>query len=70
MAGFVVAEVIALFLSVAAVALAAVACAVRREERRLSLLGVAPGRLARRMRQFNGVGRRGFQPGSRLLRPR
>jgi len=62
MAGFVAAVAIALFLAVM-MGLGGVACAVRREDRRFTLLrGDAPDRLSRGARRLNGVGRRGLVP--------
>ena len=71
MAGFMVPAVIALFLGgVATGVIAVVALAVRREDHRFSLSGVAPGRLASSVRRLNGVGRRGLPPARELVRSR
>jgi hypothetical protein len=68
MAGFVVCTVIALFLGGVAVGvIAVVAVAVRREDRRYTLCGVAPGRLASSARWLNGVAFRDLDAES--LRP-
>jgi len=61
MAGFVVAVAFALFLLVV-VGLGVVSFAVRREERRFTLVGDAPDWLTRRARRLNGVGRREIDP--------
>jgi hypothetical protein len=62
MASFVAAVAIALFLAVLT-GLGAVACAVRREDRRFTLLmGEAPDRLSKGARRLNGVGRRDLVP--------
>jgi len=61
MASFVAVVAVALFVAVL-VALGAVAFAVRREDRRFTLVGEAPGRLARGTRRLNGVGRRDLDP--------
>ena len=68
MAGFVVAMTVALFLggTVTGVVIA-VALAVRREDRRNTLAGAAPGLLASSVRRLNGVGRRGLD--AEFLRP-
>ena len=57
MAGFVIA-VAALVVAVVVIGVIAVAVGVRREDRRYSLIGEAPGRLAKRVRRLNGVGLR------------
>ena len=57
MAGFVAAVAVALFL-VVMLGLGAVAFAVRREDRRFTLVGEAPDRLSKGARRLNGVGRR------------
>jgi hypothetical protein len=58
MAGFVI-PIIALFIcGILSGVIAVVALAVRREDRRYSLIGEAPDRLSRSARRLNGVGRR------------
>jgi hypothetical protein len=47
--------------------IAAVAIAVRREDRRYTLAGEAPDRLSRNARRLTGVGRRGLD--AEFLRP-
>lgn len=60
MAGIVTVTV-ALFLGGVVVGvIAVVALAVRREDRRYSLVREAPGRMSRSARRLNGVGRRGL----------
>lgn len=66
MAGFVAAGAVALFLVVLA-GLGLVSFAVRREDRRFTLVNDAPDRLSRRTRRLNGVGRRDIDP--QLVRP-
>ena len=66
MAGFVVVVAAALFLAVL-VGLGVVAVAVRREDRRFTLVGDAPDMLSRGARRLNGVGRRDLDP--EFLRP-
>lgn len=66
MAGFVVVVAAALFLAVL-VGLGVVAVAVRREDRRFTLVGDAPDMLSRSARRLNGVGRRDLDP--EFLRP-
>lgn len=66
MAGFVVVIAAALFLAVL-VGLGVVAFAVRREDRRFTLVGDAPDMLSRSARRLNGVGRRDLDP--EFLRP-
>jgi hypothetical protein len=66
MAGFVVAAAAALFLTVL-VGLGVVAFAVRREDRRFTLVGDAPDMLSRSARRLNGVGRRDLDP--EFIRP-
>jgi hypothetical protein len=66
MAGVVVVAAAALFLAVLA-GLGAVAFAVRREDRRFTLVGDAPDILSRGARRLNGVGRRDLDP--EFLRP-
>jgi len=66
MAGFVVVVAAALFLAVL-VGLGVVAVAVRREDRRFTLVGDAPDVLSRSARRLNGVGRRDLDP--EFLRP-
>lgn len=61
MAGFVVVAAAALFLAVL-VGLGVVAFAVRREDRRFTLVGDAPDMLSRSARRLNGVGRRDLDP--------
>ena len=61
MAGFVAVVAVALFL-VVLVGLAAVAFAVKREDRRFTLVIEAPDRLSRGARRLNGVGRRDLDP--------
>jgi hypothetical protein len=74
MIGVPVAVAIAVFLSGVMVGvLALVAVAIRREERRFSLVGDAPDRLSRNARRLTGVGRRGgrsqyVQPTGQLVR--
>jgi hypothetical protein len=59
MAGVVIAVAVAVFLGGIVVGvIAVVAIAVRREDRRYTLAGEAPGRLARRTRRLTGVARR------------
>ena len=65
-AGFVAVVAVALF-AVVMVGLGVVAVVVRHEDRGLTLVGEAPGRLSRGTRRLNGVGRRDLDPG--LLRP-
>ena len=60
MAGFVAAvAAVVLFLAMMA-GLGAIAFSVRREDRRFTLMGEAPGLLTRGARRLNGVGRRGL----------
>jgi len=59
MAGFVAVVAVALFL-IALIGLGVVAFAVRREDRRFTLVGDAPDWLSRGTRRLNGVGRRGL----------
>jgi hypothetical protein len=66
MAGFVVVVAAALFLAVL-VGLGVVAFAVRREDRRFTLVGDAPDMLSRSARRLNGVGRRDLDP--EFIRP-
>ncbi|HZI73325.1 MAG TPA: hypothetical protein VFD73_04755 [Gemmatimonadales bacterium] len=66
MAGFVAVVAAALFLAVL-VGLGVVAVAVRREDRRFTLVGDAPDMLSRSARRLNGVGRRDLDP--EFLRP-
>ncbi|MGH3179753.1 MAG: hypothetical protein ACRDPF_38500 [Streptosporangiaceae bacterium] len=61
MAGFVAVVAGALFLAVV-VGLGVVAFAVRREDRRFTLVGDAPDVLSRSARRLNGVGRRDLDP--------
>jgi hypothetical protein len=61
MAGFVVVVAAALFLAVL-LGLGVVAFAVRREDRRFTLVGDAPDMLSRSARRLNGVGRRDLGP--------
>ena len=61
MAGFVVVVAAALFLAVL-MGLGVVAFAVRREDRRFTLVGDAPDMLSRGARRLNGVGRRDLDP--------
>jgi len=61
MAGYVVVVAAALFLAVL-LGLGAVAFAVRREDRRFTLVGDAPDILSRGARRLNGVGRRDLDP--------
>jgi hypothetical protein len=69
MAGFVVVVAAALFLAVL-VGLGVVAFAVRREDRRFTLVGDAPDMLSRSARRLNGVGRRDLEPEDpEFLRP-
>lgn len=68
MAGFVVPMTIALFLGgVVTGVIAVVALAVRREDRRSTLAGAAPGLLASSARRLNGLGRRDLD--TEFLRP-
>lgn len=66
MAGFVVVVAAALFLAVL-LGLGVVAFAVRREDRRFTLVGDAPDMLSRSARRLNGVGRRDLDP--EFIRP-
>ena len=66
MAGFVATVAVALFVVVMA-GLGVVAVVVRREDRRFTLVGEAPGWLSRGTRRLNGVGRKDLDP--ELLRP-
>ena len=66
MAGFVVVVAAALFLAVL-LGLGVVAFAVRREDRRFTLVGDAPDMLSRSARRLNGVGRRDLEP--EFIRP-
>jgi hypothetical protein len=59
MAGFVAVVAVTLFL-IALIGLGVVAFAVRREDRRFTLVDEAPDWLSRRTRRLNGVGRRGL----------
>lgn len=61
MAGFVVVVAAALFLAVL-MGLGVVAFAVRREDRRFTLVGDAPDIFSRSARRLNGVGRRDLDP--------
>ena len=61
MAGF-VAVVAAVLFAVVMVGLGVVAVVVRREDRRFTLVGEAPGRLSKGTRRLNGVGRRDLDP--------
>jgi len=65
-AGFVAVVAVALFV-VVMVGLGVVAVAVRREDRRFTLVGEAPDWLSSGTRRLNGVGRRDLDP--ELLRP-
>jgi hypothetical protein len=68
MAGVVVAAAIAVFLGgIVVVIIAVVAVAVRREDRRYTLAGEAPGRLARSTRRLTGMRRRDLD--AEFLRP-
>lgn len=68
MAGVIAAVSIAFFLGGVVIGvIAVVALAVRREERRFSLVREAPDRLSRSTRRLNGVGRRGLD--DEFLRP-
>ena len=68
MAGVVVAVAIAVFLGGIVVGIiAVVAVAVRREDRRYTLAGEAPGRLARGTRRLTGMHRRDLD--AEFLRP-
>ena len=66
MAGVVVLVAASLFLAVL-VGLGVVAFAVRREDRRFTLVGDAPDMLSRSARRLNGVGRRDLDP--EFIRP-
>jgi hypothetical protein len=66
MAGFVVVVAAALFLAVL-LGLGVVAFAVRREDRRFTLVGDAPDMLSHSARRLNGVGRRDLDP--EFIRP-
>jgi hypothetical protein len=66
MAGFVVVVAAALFLAVL-LGLGVVAFAVRREDRRFTLVGDAPDILSRSARRLNGVGCRDLDP--EFIRP-
>lgn len=69
MVGVIVAVTIALFLGgVVTGVIVVIALAVRREDRRYSLVSEAPGRMSRSARRLNGVGRRDLDP--EFLRPR
>lgn len=71
MASFAISVGIALFLGgVVTGVIAVIACAVRREDRRFTLSGAAPGRLTRSARRLNGVGSRGLTPARELVRSR
>ena len=60
----VVAVAIALFLAVIATgAIAVVALAIRREDRRYTLVGEAPDLVSRSARRLNGMGRRDLDVG-------
>ena len=61
MAGFVAVVAAALFVAVI-VGLGVVAFAVRREDRRFTLVSDAPDMLSRSARRLNGVGRRDVDP--------
>jgi hypothetical protein len=73
MAGFVVAVAVAVFVGGIVVGvIAVVAVAVRREDRRYTLAGEAPGRLARGTRRLTGMRRRDldaefFRPAGELV---
>lgn len=68
MTGAVFATTIALFLGGAVTGvIVVIALAVRREDRRHSLVGEAPDRMSKSARKFNGVGRRNLDP--EFLRP-
>ncbi len=68
MAGAVVAFAVAVFLAGMAMGVMAVAAiAIRREDRRYTLAGDAPDRLARNTRRLTGVGRRDLDP--EFIRP-
>jgi hypothetical protein len=68
MAGVVIAAAVAVFLGGIVVGIIAViAIAVRREDRRYTLAGEAPGRLARSARRLTGVKRRDLD--AEFLRP-
>jgi hypothetical protein len=61
MSGVVVAVTVALFLGgVVTGVVAAIALAIRREDRRYSLVREAPDRISRSARRLTGVGRRGL----------
>jgi hypothetical protein len=61
MSGIVVAVTVALFLGgVVTGVTAAIALAIRREDRRYSLAREAPDRISRSARRLTGVGRRGL----------
>jgi hypothetical protein len=61
MSGVVVAVTVALFLGgVVTGVVAAIALAIRREDRRYSLVREAPDRISRSVRRLTGVGRRGL----------
>jgi hypothetical protein len=68
MAGVVVVTAVAVFLGGLVMGvITVIAIAVRREDRRYTLAGEAPGRLARSTRRLTGVGRRDLDP--EFLRP-
>jgi hypothetical protein len=68
MAGVVVTIAVAVFLGgMVTGVIAAVAIAVRREDRRYTLAGEAPDRLSRNARRLTGVGRRDLD--AEFLRP-
>lgn len=70
MAGFVVPFIALVLGMVVSAGIIVIAVAVRREDRRYSLIGVAPDRLSRGTRWLNGVGSRDHDaelPASRPL---
>jgi hypothetical protein len=72
MSGVVVAVIVALFFGgVVTGVIAVVALAIRREDRRYSLIREAPDRISRSARRLTGVGRRGldaeFFPAARTV---
>ncbi len=61
MIGVVVAVAVALFLGGVVIGvIATIALAIRREDRRYTLIGEAPDRISRSARRLTGVGRKGL----------
>jgi len=67
MAGVVVVAVAVFIAGMVIGVIAVIAIAVRREDRRYTLAGKAPGRLSRNTRRLTGVGRRDLD--AEFLRP-